>query len=255
MSNKPSVSCDACPFCSNDIRPPAYLAEEVTENVVTYSRLRHINYGKSRVGFWAKEFDDIGLKPVEDTVSLGIEDDEVRLWFDDRGLLEYNTYDTVDGSKIDLSQRGLDMVGAIHGDYVKLVNDEKEGLRMVRVTDRLDAPDYPLVAVKQPYTDKNPDRTGDYVEFGQAAAFYLDLHGGDYVTVKNTDEPDALRLVRGDRPGIFSYKVQEGQVIHIGAKALSELGVMEGDLMTLRPAGRDLLMEVIRGGDPYGGSS
>lgn len=232
------TSCDNCPFCSAGVEPPAQLADAVTHgdgDVRAVRAVQRLDTGRHRVIVPGDVFKDTSLYKG-DTVSVGFDEDGVRLWSDDRGVLTYTVQEKPAGTRIFLTERALGLLAVEAGDYVQVVETDGDGHLLERVTDRVDAPDYPILGCKQPYTTKTDGDGADSVHYGEVFSHYLDLdRDGDRITVRDTGEK--LVVVPGNVDGVATYKIADFCGPYIGAKGLSPLGAVDGDELVARPDG------------------
>lgn len=225
-----STECTQCVFCREGIDPPAHVVDSIVGepgDVLGAYVVQETNDAAVRVSIREKFLAErLGVAEGE-TVSVGIDGDEVRLYLDDRGLVEH-TVGT--GPRLTLSSRAVGLLAAEAGDHIKLL--ERDGRYLLeRVTDRPDAPEYPILACKRPYTSKTQGDSADYVGLPKPVNNYLDLDDDGEIGVEHAE--GCVYLTPPDEAEL-TYQVKGGCPM-IGAKGIRPLAAVDDDHILATP--------------------
>lgn len=245
-------ACTSCVFCREGIEPPTQLAAETVGadgDVLGAYVVQETTDAAVRVNIREKFLDtELGVE-AGDTVSVGIDDGQIRLFLDDSGLIEHTIGD---GPRLCLSTRATLLIAAEAGDYVRIFK-EGDSYMLERVTDRPDALDYPILGCKQPYTSKTAGEKADYVQLRKGVMLYLGLPGDGEIGVRHDE--GRVFLTPPDTADL-TYKVNDWNPM-IGAKAIKPLAAVGSDTIVARPTEIDddlpaVELSVIRPGGPGG---
>lgn len=236
------TDCSDCPFCRTGVEPPAHVGDAVTASDGDVLGV-YLVQGKAdnsiRVFIREKFLGELGLE-TGDTVSVGIDGGDVRLYLDDSGFVSHTIGE---GCRVSFNGRALDLVGVEAGDHVQVLDRDGE-VYLERVTGRPDALEYPLLARKQPYTGKTADERANSVGLPKAVIEYLDV--SETVGVDHRDDDVYLTEARPDSDVTYTTNGNDAG-LNLGAKALRPMSVRSGDTVLAKPLENgEIVLDVAR---------
>lgn len=236
-------SCENCPFCREGVQPPAHVGDAVTADegdVLGVYLVQTLSDNGIRVDLREKYLADLGMG-AGDTVSVGIEDGEVRLYPDDRGLVEHTIGK---GPVLTFCGRALDFLAVEGGDHVRVIERE-DRVVLERVTGRPDALDYPILGSVEPYCGKTDNNRANSACFPVVVPQFLGVD--DEFGVRHED--GAVYLTDPAEADL-TYVLGNGGCANVGAKGLRPLDAREGDTIVARVDELgDVRLAVSRGGE------